>query len=525
LTLGITGRRRAKSRWLALAAAVGTVTLIFSSSALANTAAPLSPSTFEGGDGNMLVDTTNNTDWCNEPIATFTTGTCPTANQAPQLTTGIDLLSGKTDNAFGQGTKEDNSAVTVVTGAIPPNKNDLTRFYTASEFVGGANFLYLAWERAVNIGNANIDFEINKNKTTGFNAGTTGAITLNRTVGDLLITYDFSGSGTPTLGLRTWSGSAWGASTPLDATNSEAGVNTVPIYDPIAGQNLGIGLFGEAAINLTGAGVFPAGTCESFGSTFVKSRSSSSFTAELKDFIAPEPIHISNCGEVIIRKVTVPAGGTGFGFTSNVATNPTDTTNASFSLNDGSSKDMTNVLGGTYTVTETQPTVATYTLTSIDCSAGTLAATSTDTTTGETTFTMVPGKVLDCTYTNTKAKNSPTATSSPSVIPQDKVTVSNAFDNTGSVSAGANKVMTVSLYGAGDTSCALPAVYTKTFTVTASGDYVTDNSGVGPSPGGYTITASGVYNWEIVYNGDSRNNGFTVACGVENINVTLTSTP
>ena len=47
--------------------------------------------------------------------------------------------------------------------------------------------------------------------------------------------------------------------------------------------------FGETAIDLTTAGVFPAGTCEAFGSAFVKSRSSSSFTAEIKDFIAPIP--------------------------------------------------------------------------------------------------------------------------------------------------------------------------------------------------------------------------------------------
>jgi hypothetical protein len=38
----------------------------------------------------------------------------------------------------------------VVSGSIPPQKSDLTRFYEASEFVGGpggGNFLYLGWER------------------------------------------------------------------------------------------------------------------------------------------------------------------------------------------------------------------------------------------------------------------------------------------------------------------------------------------------------------------------------------------
>src|SRR5215831_5194291 len=40
-----------------------------------------------------------------------------------------DTPSGKNDNAFGQGTKEDQTSVNVVTGSIPPNKNDLTNLY------------------------------------------------------------------------------------------------------------------------------------------------------------------------------------------------------------------------------------------------------------------------------------------------------------------------------------------------------------------------------------------------------------
>jgi hypothetical protein len=533
LTIGSTGRR-VRPAWL-LILCISVASLIGAaigvSSVLAATPAPLTGSSFEGNDGNLIAgDDGGTTDWAN----------------VAGRNTGLDLPSGKGDNSFGQGTKEDNADVSIVTGAIPPNKNDLTRFYEASEHVGSSDFLYLAWERAVNIGNANLDFEINKNVTTGFTSATTGALTLNRTAGDLLVTYDFAGSGTPTIGILRWLTSAsvpvitgfatnvcfssnsfpcWGDQKTLDATEAEAAVNTVAINETISGVNpLGIGLFGEAAINLTASGVFSSDTCTAFGSTFVKSRSSSSFPAEVKDFIAPVAVNISNCGTVIVRKVTHPAGGTGFGFTSNVATNPTDTSNASFALDDGGSKTMLNVLPGSYNVTETQPTVATYTLTNIDCSAGTLSPTSTDTTTGVTTFTMSAGKVLDCTYTNTKVKNSPSATSATSVIPQDKVTVS-GLDPTGSADGAADKVMTVSLYGAGDTGCTGSPVYTKTFTLTSNGDKVTDNSGVGPSPGGYTITASGTYNWKIDYNGDSRNNAFHIACGVENINVTLTGTP
>ena len=90
---------------------------------------PLSGSTFAGGDGNLLTNPTTfgTTDWQN----------------VAGRNTGIDLPSGSGDNSFGQGTKEDDPNVSVVSGSIPPQKSDLTRFYEASEFANGSNFLYL----------------------------------------------------------------------------------------------------------------------------------------------------------------------------------------------------------------------------------------------------------------------------------------------------------------------------------------------------------------------------------------------
>src|SRR5436190_15925593 len=159
----------------AVCALAAGVSLVAASSASAN----LAGSTFEGGDGNLVVTTAGNTDWAN----------------VAGRNTGIDTPSGSSDNAFGQGTKEDNAAVSVVDGSIPPNKNDLTRFYEASEQASNGNiYLYLAWERLVNIGNANLDFEINQNTTANWTSNTVGPVTINRTAGDVLVTYDFGGS-------------------------------------------------------------------------------------------------------------------------------------------------------------------------------------------------------------------------------------------------------------------------------------------------------------------------------------------
>ena len=61
-------------------------------------------------------------------------------------------------------------------------------------------------------------------------------------------------------------------------------------------------LFGELAIDLQAAGIFQAGTCESFSSAYLKSRSSDSFTAALKDFIAPAPLNLASCGAIKVTK-------------------------------------------------------------------------------------------------------------------------------------------------------------------------------------------------------------------------------
>ncbi len=167
---------------------------------------PLSGSTFAGGDGNLLTSPTTfgSTDWQN----------------VAGLNAGFDLSSGTGDNAFGKGTKEDDPNVSVVSGSIPPNKSDLTRFYEASEFssVNNHNFLYLAWERTNVLGTANFDFEINQK--TQPDLTTTGAKTLVRTAGDLLVTYDFTnGGGRPSIGLLRWLTSATVPVVPNFATN------------------------------------------------------------------------------------------------------------------------------------------------------------------------------------------------------------------------------------------------------------------------------------------------------------------
>jgi hypothetical protein len=461
---------------------------------------PLSGSTFAGGDGNLLTSPTafGTTDWQN----------------VGGLHTGIDLASGGGDNAFGNGTKEDNPNVTVVSGSIPPNKSDLTRFYEASEFANGSNFLYLAWERTNNLGSANMDFEINQKPQPDLT--TTGAKTLNRTAGDLLVTFDFTnGGGRPTLGLLKWVTSGptsqcfsssslpcWGNHVDLNGTDSEGAVNNLgSVTDPFQSgtNNVGALRFGETAINLTAAGVFPSGTCEAFGSAFLKSRSSASFPAEVKDFVAPVKVDITNCGTIIIHKVTENGDGT-FNYTTTGGLTP-----ATFHLSNGQTQTYgpDTVLPGDYSVTEsTLPSG--WTLKSLDCTA--TGSGTTQTTSGaKVSLTMAPQGAVECTYTNHTNNNPSIATtlSATTVSIGDPV-----HDSATLTGATANAGGTVTYTAYSDSSCSQNPQDAGTKTVT---------NGVAPDSNAISFSAAGTYYWQAVYSGDANNSGATSPCTSEKL--------
>jgi uncharacterized repeat protein (TIGR01451 family) len=220
-----------------------------------------------------------------------------------------DLPTGTSDNSFGQGAKEDDENPTIVTGSIPNNKSDLSTFGVYLETAPNPNFLELFWTRVQSPqGTTNMDFELNQKfcdpNATPTNCSTNGVTPL-RTPGDKLITYDLSQGGTvPTISIRTWTGSAWGPPVDLTAANEALGsINTSAIT---AADSGGLGsldplTFGEAAISFDALfGDLQSGQCGALGSAYLKSRSSDSFQAELKDFIAPESVSISNCATPVL---------------------------------------------------------------------------------------------------------------------------------------------------------------------------------------------------------------------------------
>lgn len=225
-----------------------------------------------------------------------------------------DVASGQGDNSFGQGSKEDTPVPSVVDGSIPNNKSDLKTFGAYLESTpSGDRFLNVYWTRVQDpTGTTNMDFEFNQSETLSANG-----VTPVRTAGDALIQYDLTSGGTrPELFLSLWvttgpgsqceannSTPCWGDRVNLTSSGDATGsINTSPI--PLA-ESGGLGAlsartFGEAQIDFSVLqGTDP---CNPFASAYLKSRSSDSFTAALKDFIAPTTLNFNVCGSIKIIK-------------------------------------------------------------------------------------------------------------------------------------------------------------------------------------------------------------------------------
>lgn len=243
---------------------------------------PAATGGFEYADGNVSADAVDRTDW-------------DALGAVRSVADETDAPTGAQDRSFVKGTKSDTPVPVIEAGAIPANRSDLTRMRVATETVNGRVLLYLAWNRANAPTPANIDFEFNASQSASRNN-----VTPTRSKGDLLISFDSDGNaGAVQLGLARWgqspcaadsgqSPACWGGAVDLDATGAgDAAISAD-------------GTFGEAVIDLTAAGVFAEGTCQTFASAHLSSRSSSSSTAGLKDFVPPADITLASCGAFAI---------------------------------------------------------------------------------------------------------------------------------------------------------------------------------------------------------------------------------
>ncbi len=368
------GRRRKRLALLVPMAAIAALILV-----IAAAAGPVGTAAgFEDDDGNLADDAATGIDW-NSLDATLPgwLGTAPNRTRGTATALGWQFLGleddqeSTGDSSFAGGTKQDDDCASVISHKAN-NKEDLKRIYLASKTISGNTFLMLSWVRIVQnstSNSSNIGFEFNRG-TTACGVGSNGLVQRSldnpATAGDdadMLIVYDFAGgtNDLPTLRLLRWRSSgtcdAGGTATAadpcwvfqLDLTAggfAEGKVNTTATaLDQLAptDETLGLVEFGEAGINLTAAGVFAAGTCESFGKAYGVSRTSgNSSQAQMKDLVGPGDFLLTNCGEIKIIKHSDPRGiDQSFSFTSTINTSSTatctgDSAPIAFSLNDKS---------------------------------------------------------------------------------------------------------------------------------------------------------------------------------------------
>lgn len=293
------------SKWLT-ALVSASMTLVFMGVVLADHQ-NLGDSFFEIDDSaNLKVDAADHFDWAN-------------VADARQL----DSPSGTNDDAFGQGTKEDSEVPSPVTGSIPPNKSDLKTFGVHLEDDGVNRYLHLFWHRVQDpSGTTNMDFEFNQGEVLSSNG-----VTPVRMAGDALVQYDLANGGVvPELFLSRWID---GSEEPPRTSNDCEASNKLPCWSAkvsLTGLNVAIGsinlssiegahsdgldeisgisarTFGEATIDFGALTAALGEGCTSFGSAYLKSRSSDSFTSAVKDYIAPLQVNVDNCATLRIIK-------------------------------------------------------------------------------------------------------------------------------------------------------------------------------------------------------------------------------
>jgi hypothetical protein len=225
-----------------------------------------------------------------------------------------DAPTGANDDSYKGGVKEDTVCPGEVTGSIPNNNSDLLEFggYAEAE-ADGPGWLHVYWARVNDpSGTTNMDFEFNRS-TTACSEGPN----IVRTEGDVLLQFDVDqGGANATLSRRTWLASGqWSDATPLGTTEAIGAINQVSIPfgqsdGLITSGSLAPRTFGEASFDLSA--VTGGDTCLAFGSAMLKSRSSDSFTSQLKDFIRPISLSNNNCGAIkIVKERKHAASGAG----------------------------------------------------------------------------------------------------------------------------------------------------------------------------------------------------------------------
>ncbi|HEV8404167.1 MAG TPA: hypothetical protein VGQ31_14150, partial [Candidatus Limnocylindrales bacterium] len=310
-----------------------------------------------------------------------------------------DPINSSTDTEYVGGAKElDTCTWGNDTGPVT-GKDDIGHVMAYAKFVGNSAFFYMGAERIINNGDTHVDFELNK---LPFKVFTSGAARPDRSVGDLIISLEYSNGGSNPIvtvyEVTKVTSCGNGETVTVDDITKTSSVHSATNFVDLPSSGFGYTVpqfeFAEASIDLAALGIDTS--CPGLSSGSIRTRAGGDVSSsQLKDRVDPFPIDLNNCGSVTIKKQAVPNSAQDFHFTTDLG--------GDFSLDDDSdntlsnTQDFTQVTPGTYHVTEAA--TAGWKLTGISCtdddSGGVVA-------TGVATIKVAANEHVTCTYTNTK---------------------------------------------------------------------------------------------------------------------------
>jgi uncharacterized repeat protein (TIGR01451 family) len=207
-----------------------------------------------------------------------------------------DLSNSNQDNIFGNGSKDDDQSTWSCVKQKAPGKDDIVSGQIGFRRPAGPGtdqFAYINFFRKETSGDAHMAFEFNKSTTPA----SASCAAPKRSVGDILISFDTSQGGqTIDVAAYTYNGTAFTGG--VQAANATGATNIPPKGLTIPGHSNGD--FGEAAINLSKT--IGDVTCGEFSGAYLKTRSSTSLDAALKDFTTPVKINPDNCPNSSLAK-------------------------------------------------------------------------------------------------------------------------------------------------------------------------------------------------------------------------------
>ena len=215
------------------------------------------------------------------------------------------------DSAFKGGSKEDEPGewdFAVESGGVNPGKANIRDAWSSVRHPVGNAFLYLGFTREAAQGTTFLAFELNTDERLWNNGK---AVIPCRRTGDVLVSYEAQGNDVNVV-IQRWITESTDAVTGCARTgrldpytgftpneDAQGAINAGPITGRLPGAYAGTvpkERFGETALNL--ARLLEEGfgdDCLSFRSVWLHSRSSTSESSNMQDYVAPQPLDVRTC--------------------------------------------------------------------------------------------------------------------------------------------------------------------------------------------------------------------------------------